>query len=1414
MPHLNWDAFAKLAGGPQQNFEDLCRSLIRLQFARYGDFRRLANQPGVEFHLRLRETCAIGQAGEWHGWQCRWYDLSADRALGTTRRKKIVDAIKKSERELPELTHWTLWTRHILKKDDQKWFYAISTKLKLQLHSVAEVETYMGGAAELLRGSYFGELVLTRADLVTRHNESVAPILPRWLRDVHQQLDVELKLRRMLGESGSWAELLEVADRLSAIAVDLAKETGMPERLRTITADFLAIVLRSVQTLREAHAALASGDFDLLREVLKNAPPYPPWSVRSVPGAFRAVRRLIALRLTNSVEDLIQAQALCQEINELVDVRMIAVTADAGSGKTQLAAELTKESPDRPAGVLLHGRQLHRGQTVDDLARKLTIHGRPMVSIEALVAALDAAGQRERRRLPLVIDGLNEAEHPADWKDPLASLNTTLERYPNVLVVLTLRTGFRKRPERHFGFDPEPIEVTPRTLFSDLAVPDGVRSFELEGFGELTREAVRSYFQHFRILAEPDLPYHFLSHPLTLRMFCEVTNPKRDKDVGFESMPRSLTVLFERYVEEVAKRVAQLAAAAHAYSAEDVRRVFYKMGELLWTQYARGLDERELRVALDDEKRSWKTSIIHMLEHEGVILRNAGATPGEHLVVPVYDAFGGYLVGDYLVRWLGFSGFTNWIAKPETLGLLNEGGAESHPFAGDIFSALVGLVPRAFSGQQFWTFLKGGMQDEALRLAIEEGTRLDTKTIEAIAGLIRSPTARTQIFDDLTEVATAPGHPLNAVFLDEELRKMSVAERDLRWTEWIRQQQRVGLYDRPNHYTDLGKDWKNSTVRSTSDHLRARWTMWALTSTSHELRYRATRALYWYGCHAPDQLFELCFSSLEINDPYVPERMLAASYGVAMALYVSPGRAARKASVLRFARGIYERMFAPPAPPRGTTHSLTREYARRTLQLATVWDKKAFTAVERKAARPPYSIGGLREWHEIAPEKAEIYGPASPLGFNFRNYSIGRLVATGRTDDSDNPEYKLVRNQLLWRVEQLGWTAKRFEVIDQGIANDRFRPSSDPFKTDRYGKKYSRIAYFELDGLRHDLGILKRRRPTERPNGTDLDPTFPTPSPEEKLVTEDFLGSGAAADWLKHGKIDLTAYLRLKEVAGEKGPWVLLDGIFHQEDLARGRRLVCKVHTLILPTRDRDPFIAAIKQRVNPALYPVDRPQAMIAFAGEIPWCDTFPKNGFTEVAIELERKTVPEQRTEKKLFRRGQQLGVREHIELIERMQAHPKGKYPPDLNAELAQLEVREIPYTVERIQSKSAKFQVLVPVCDYELEEPSLEGEVNRPTLAKELATALKLRWIPGTIDLATRQGERTTLGIAHRSRSLYNRQQFFFIREAALKRYLRERKQSLVFVTFGERQLVAHEAAKASGYDERFAGFQAIETLECI
>jgi hypothetical protein len=225
---INWSDFQKLPGSAERNFEFLCRALIRQHYGKHGQFEALANQPGVEFHLRLEENCALGATGKWFGWQCRWYDLPSGKALGSARRNKIEDAVKKTARALPGLTDWILWTRNPLTKGDQTWFYGLkktlTSKMKFDLWNSTDAERLLSGDAEILRKTYFGELLLTPALLVELHNKSVAPIRARWLPEAHQTVDAERTIRRMLGEAASWDELIDLARRLLSAAQAIQKE--------------------------------------------------------------------------------------------------------------------------------------------------------------------------------------------------------------------------------------------------------------------------------------------------------------------------------------------------------------------------------------------------------------------------------------------------------------------------------------------------------------------------------------------------------------------------------------------------------------------------------------------------------------------------------------------------------------------------------------------------------------------------------------------------------------------------------------------------------------------------------------------------------------------------------------------------------------------------------------------------------------------------------------------------------------------------------------------------------------------------------------------------------------------------------------------------------------------------------------
>jgi hypothetical protein len=403
----------------------------------------------------------------------------------------------------------------------------------------------------------------------------------------------------------------------------------------------------------------------------------------------------------------------------------------------------------------------------------------------------------------------------------------------------------------------------------------------------------------------------------------------------------------------------------------------------------------------------------------------------------VYDALGGHLAAKAILMRHGGSGFEQWLKDPATLAtlsmppsgwnphalhsrMLEQSPSESslaHHLATDIFRALVGLVPRHLNRQQLWQLLDEPLRTVALlRASRLEGAYLDNSTVQALSVLA---TESGKLFPRLYQTRGAVAHPLNAIFLDSILRPMGVAQRDIRWTEWIRRNRDI-LFD---GLRDLEERWRRvPVIRTSSDLLTARWVMWILTTTIRDLRDQATRTLYWFGRGDPTTLFELTYESMAINDPYIPERMMAASYGVAMARHVDLTDKNFVKKVLPVcAKRIYELIFKENAP-HNNTHVLMREYARRILELASFHERKIFSAVETARTKPPYKDGGLREWPESKTGKDEFYGQNSPFRMDFENYTLGRLVPDRGNYDSENPEYRKVRAQVLWRVEQLGWS--------------------------------------------------------------------------------------------------------------------------------------------------------------------------------------------------------------------------------------------------------------------------------------------------------------------------------------------------------------------------------------------------------
>ncbi|MBT9316088.1 NACHT domain-containing protein [Leptothoe spongobia] len=1326
MPSLDWAKFNKLTGSKSCNFEILCRNLMRLHFGRFGHFKALKNQPGVEFHIEFSNGSPLSTSSSWFGWQCKWHKLTQKGDLTATSRRDIKESLRTTENVLPDLTDWILWTPYTLSKKDQDWYYTLKTKFKLQLWSKGELETYLSGDGLSLRSTYFGELILTPHNLTELHTIAIQPIRERWIEPVHQSVDAERQIRRMLGEVGSWEQLIELGKQLKNAADLISNEQrDAVSRLKPYISSFVNACAEFADTLIHFREILASGDLEIIQQKLTERKALIDLEVRSTPRHLRSANHSAALYATNALDDMFIAQELLDEAEEFLGVGLVAILADAGGGKTQMAAQLTVPQENRPAGIFLHGRNLHKGQSLDDLARKIVINGFPAPSMEGLLAAVDAVAKRACCRLPVLIDGLNEAENPKDWKPELASLSELVKRFPNVLVVCTLRTGERKR-EKNIGQQESYTET--RESFAHIALPHGIRKIESEGFGSNTEEAIKKYFRYYKITSgDAVIPEGFLQHPLTLRIFCEVTNPKRESEVKVDHFLTSLSPLFEKYIANAAERISQMTNLSYSYRENEVHNAIYKLGLELWKCRKRDINEADFCRIVSDDSRQWDSRIVNLLAQEGILFKNPSVAD-TYVITPTYDALGGYIVANALLQKHAQDTSFTWLNNSSELF----DGDTSHELAFDIFRSLVTLAPRRTKGKQIWKEISGSLKKRAIIWATEIDVEfLDKDTIAALINLLNeSPENRHVLFSRLQAPRAIEHHPLNANFLDATFREMSVSKRDILWDEWIRTTRIKRLED----LLLKEEKWKqNLDQRTTVDHLQAKWFMWFLTSTDRELRDLTTRTLYWFGRGDPKTFFAQCLESLEINDPYVPERMLAASYGVAMAKHVDFNDQVFTTEVLpAFARNIYTSIFIEDAAF-STTHSLIREYARRIIEMAYFHVPNLFSSEELQRSQPPYSGGDLSNWGESESSYGMVARSESPFRMDFENYTLGSLVSGRMNYDFKHDEYAKIRAKILWRIEQLGWSSEKFKNIEDSIENqNRWLSSRNDFKkTERYGKKYSWIGFFEMSGLLHDLGKIDKSAERDWTWTLDIDPSFPEPVSETSIIQTDFLGRPdiKTKEWILNGPLpDIQPYLQLEEINNEVGPWIMLDGYISQENKKLGRSIFCFIRSFLVLSDEADSFIQHLSKQNLGGRWLPEKPSAESTFSGEISWSEAFCGEGLSKFSFDVEEDNEP-------------------HV-----------------------------------------ITYSALIPVCDFRWasERSAANNNVYGATLAKELIHTLELIDQPQTLDLFTNQSEKITYNLASGQDDLRNSQHLFYMKEQLLRDFLEANQLALIWAVWGERE----------------------------
>jgi len=880
--------------------------------------------------------------------------------------------------------------------------------------------------------------------------------------------------------------------------------------------------------------------------------------------------------------------------------------------------------------------------------------------------------------------------------------------------------------------------------------------------------------------------------PIFLRIFCEIKNPdwKLGKIVEVSIEEESMIDIFEEYFGQVNRRVT---TNSHLLKENEsfIQDSLSSISNYLWESNLREISVQKYYEIIDGvsiyNKDSSKADI---LIHEGLMI-NRDIRGANEYVSFTYDAMAGYLISKNLLsttsdlEFLTNNDFINKISNKKS----------QHPLWEDIIYSLCLLSPKIKKAtihqkldsdwklnltkkklyKYFPTFIKKQFSTRmeyhkiVFGISINSLFHLNHKFIggpdlDLINNLfIRSDQNKKPLFDLLLKSMTYTEHPLNALFLSKLLHSMKMNHRDIYWTEFIRKKANDFEKIIEKFETQCKKSEMEEPLILQKQHLLAKVVMWLLTSTDRSLRDSATRGLYYYGRKYLFEFSSLVYESLTINDPYVWERCLACLYGIVMAEHNNPDCVLRNEHFEKICNTIYKQIFEKGAPY-STTHILARDYARRTIEIGLKYYPNLLSATERKNIQAPFVEGGIREWGEID-YLSNQSNYSNPIHMDFNNYTIGRIVKDGHAYDNP-PDKDKVRKQIYWRIIELGWDGELFDQIEKEVVNKYSNIGrTQRARIERYGKKYSWIAYYENAGLRDDLGLLERDYDNYRISDADIDPSFPEKPINELFLKHDLLGDRdiSLEDWIENGGIPfMEDYLVMNDL-DHNNDWICLDAFIDQEDIAAERSRFTVIRGLLVNNKDYSEILDLLnKQDLGGHWLPPKRENYYTFYQEMHTFFDSTYSN-YDKLSFEIGKK--------KKTLKIGDNDFV--HFKLIHDLNKIEKTEETSD------EIEIEE-PVTRE--------FDILLPVMEYNWEDYHchLNQAGHETVISKEITEELKLMSMPQTFDLFDQDMKKAAINKYYHT-DYSNHHSFVYLRKDLFDKYLQKNNKRLIWIIWGERKI---------------------------
>ena len=657
--------------------------------------------------------------------------------------------------------------------------------------------------------------------------------------------------------------------------------------------------------------------------------------------------REAGLALSRLEDQLWDTRSELGNLEPIINADLLIVTGEAGTGKTHLLCDVAENriKGGLPTVILMGQRFLTKEDPWKQVLDQLDLSSS---SADVFVGALEAAAQAADSRSLVIIDAVNEGEGDAIWPVHLAPFLARLQRSPWIGVVLSVRTPYLERV------------VIPE-------VRESAQKVEHLGFAESTYEAVMRYCEQFNLEfpTTPLLRPEF-DNPLFLRTLCEGlrSNGQSRFPVGAEG----ITQVFDKYLNGVNKDIAKSLDLDPRTAT--VRRALDGFAAALAERGPRWLPQSVAQSLINESMPTigFRQSLYRALVDNGLLMEVLpGGQDGEPAVQFGFEWFADHLIAAHLINsYNDVESLTRELDRSDTDGV-----ATRRLLTIGLLDALAILLPERHRVELPDAFPESTNTSWIIRpflrtLPWREPDTIGVRCHELVDDAFDSFEGYEfqQLLDTLVTCATIPGHPFGAESLDNRLRRIPMPDRDAVWSTYLHYAYgQGGPVDRVLDWTE-GLHTAKPTTDPQSVWACAVVLTWFLTTSDRFVRDRATKGLVALLDGDFGTAARLVRHFHDVDDPYVRERVMAASYGIAM-------RSTDAQAMAPLAEAVYEEVFANGDPP---VHYLLRDYARGLIERAVFLG--AEIDIDRSRIEPPYQsdwphIPDDAELEEIVPSKTD-----------------------------------------------------------------------------------------------------------------------------------------------------------------------------------------------------------------------------------------------------------------------------------------------------------------------------------------------------------------------------------------------------------------------------------------------------------